>query len=171
MLDTLAWELRAAARMLLRNLGSTLAGFVVLSLGIGMVSAMSSVVEKVLLEPLPYREPERLVQLITTSRVGEERLSSIPKFLVWHDATSSFESMAAADAEGPEVNFTQGHHRVAFKAGRVSPDYFHLLGARLSMGRTFSGTEDRPNGPKAVVISDAFWRRYLHTEPNFIAAK
>lgn len=70
--------------------------------------------------------------------------------------------MAASDVDGPEMNFTEGGDRVAVKVARVSADYFHVLGTQLSVGRTFSGPEDSPNGPKAAIISDALWRRYLH---------
>ena len=69
----LGWQLRSGARTLLRNPGFSVTAVAMLSLGIAAVSALFSVVDKVLLQPLPYKDPERLVQLITTSQVGEER--------------------------------------------------------------------------------------------------
>jgi putative ABC transport system permease protein len=157
--------LQSGARTLLRNRGFTLTVLATLALGIGGISALFSVVDKVLLEPLPYADPDRLVQLITTSQVGEQYLSSIPQFMLWRDTTTSFESMAASDTDGPDVSFTGGSYRAALRAGRVSADYFQVLGAKFAIGRSFSAHEDEPGGRKAAVVSDAMWRRFLG--PNF----
>src|SRR5262249_35623285 len=100
--NTIGWQLRSGVRTLWRNPGFTVAAIAMLALGIGMVSALFSVVDKVLLQPLPYKDPDRLVQLITMSQVGEQDLASIPQFLFWRDKTTSFESIAASDVEGPE---------------------------------------------------------------------
>jgi putative ABC transport system permease protein len=165
---TLLWQLRSAARTLRRNPGFTATAVAMLSLGIGTVSALLSVVDKVLLEPLPYPDPDRLVQLITTSAIGQQRLVSIPQYLFWSDTTTSFESMAAYDADAPAMNLTQGAERKALKTARVSADYFHLFGAQLAMGRTFSTREDGPDGSKVVVITDGLWRRRLRADRNLI---
>lgn len=161
-------QLQSAARTLRRNPGFTATALAMLALGIGTVSALFSVVDKVLLEPLPYRDPDRLVQLITTSPVGEQRLASIPQYLFWSDTTTSFESMAASDTDAPEMNLTQDADRKALKTARVSTDYFHVFGARLAMGRTFSAREDGPAGPKVVVITDGLWRRRFRADANII---
>ena len=104
--------------------------------------------------------------MITTSRVGEQRLASIPKFLFWQDHTSSFVALAASDVEVPEVNLTEGPYRSVLKTARVSAGYFQVLGAELAIGRTFSAHEDAPGGPKAVVISAALWRRWSGSGRN-----
>jgi putative ABC transport system permease protein len=140
-----------------------------LSLGIASVSALFSVVNKVLLEPLPYRDPRRLVQLVTNSAVGEERLASIPKFLFWSDHNTSFESIAASDLDSPSVSLTQGPERRVLETARVSAQYFHVLGAPLAFGRSFSATEDSPAGPPVAVISYQAWTRYLHAPLAFDA--
>ncbi|HTU47556.1 MAG TPA: hypothetical protein VMF91_21010 [Bryobacteraceae bacterium] len=134
--SALARQLQFGARTLRRNPGFTAIAVAMFSLGIGTVSALFSVVDKVLLQPLPYRNPERLVQLITTSRVGEQHLTSIPKFLFWQDHTSAFEALAASDVEAPEVNLTEGPSRRVLKTARVSAEYFRVLGAQLARGRT-----------------------------------
>jgi hypothetical protein len=164
--SALTRELQSGARTLRRNPGFTITALATLSLGIGTVSALFSVVDRVLLQPLPYADPDRLVQLITMSQVGEQSLTSIPKFLFWRDTTTSFTSMAASDVEVPEVNLTQSPYRGALKTARVSADYFEVLGAPLAIGRTFSAREDSPGGPKAVVISDALWRRCFRSESS-----
>src|SRR5260370_10289646 len=112
-------ELQSGARTLWRNPGFTMTALATLSLGIGTVSALFSVVDKVLLQPLPYADPDRLVQLITMSQVGEQSFASIPKFLFWRDTTTSFESMAASDIEVPEVNLTQGPYSGPVKIARL----------------------------------------------------
>jgi len=160
-------QLRSAALTLWRNPGFTVTAFAMLSLGIGVVSALFSVVDKVLLEPLPYPDPDRLVQLITTSQVGEQRLVSIPQYNFWR-STTRFESMAAFDIGGSEVRPTEGPYPRTLKGARVSADYFHVFGAKLAIGRTFSSREDSPAGPKVVVISDGVWRRYLRSDSSLI---
>ena len=161
-------QLRSAARTLRRNPGFTVTALAILSLGIGTVSALFSVVDKVLLEPLPYPDPDRLVQLITTSQVGEQRLVSIPQYLFWRDVTTSFESIAAYDIGAPEMNLTQDADRKPLKTARISADYFHVFGARLAKGRTFSAREDSPDGPRSVVITDGLWRRRFRADANII---
>jgi len=148
-----------AARTLWRNPGFTVTALAMLSLGVGTVSALFSVVDKVLLEPLPYPEPERLVQLITTSQVGQQKLASIPQFVFWRDTTSSFESLAASDIDGPAVNLTEGPHPRTLQADRVSANYFQVFGAHLALGRPFSESEDGPNGAKVAIVSSGVWHR------------
>jgi putative ABC transport system permease protein len=167
-MDTLLSQLQSAARTLWRNPRFTLTALAVLSLGVGTVSALFSVVDKVLLEPLPYPDPDRLVQLITSTSIGNQSLASIPKFLLWRDNTTSFEWMAASDIHVPEINFTNGGYRHALKAARVSADYFHVFGAQIATGRTFSSHEDGPDGSKVVVISDRLFRGYFRSDSSLI---
>lgn len=160
-------QLRSAARALWRNPRFTFTVLAILSLGIGTVSALFSVVDKVLLEPLPYPQPDRLVQLITSTRIGNQSLVSIPKYVFWRSVNaSSFESMAASDVNVPELNFEEGAYRSTLKATRVSADYFHVLGAEMMLGRAFSAREDSPGGPNVVVISNGLWQRYFRSRTS-----
>jgi putative ABC transport system permease protein len=160
-------RLQSAARTLWRSPRFTITVLAILSLGIGTVSALFSVVDKVLLEPLPYPQPDRLVQIITTTRIGNQSLVSIPKYLFWRSVNaSSFESIAASDVNVPELNFEQGTYRSTLKAARVSADYFHVFGAEMMFGRTFSAPEDSPGGPNVVVISNELWERYFRSEAS-----
>jgi putative ABC transport system permease protein len=164
-------RLRRAALTLRRNPAFTLTALAMISLGLGTVTALFSVVDKVLLEPLPYPDPSRLVQLITTSPIGRQTLASIPQYIFWRDTTKSFESMAASDIDGPDVNLTEGDYRLSLKTARVSADYFRLLGAEMALGRTFTATEDSPGGApgrnNVVVIGDAL-RRHFHADATLI---
>jgi predicted permease len=161
-------RLQFAARALCRNPRFTGAALIMLVLGVGSVSALFSVVNKVLLEPLPYPDPDRLVQLITTSQVGEQRLVSIPQFMFWRDTTHSFESIAASDVDGPQVHLMENVYRRALKTARVSAEYFRSFGAKLANGRGFSAYEDSPEGPKVVVMTNGLWRRDFQSDSGII---
>lgn len=167
-----ASQLLSAARTLWRSPRFTFTVLAILSLGVGMVSALFSVVDKVLLEPLPYPQPDRLVQIITSTRIGDQSLVSIPKYVSWRNAhASSFESMAASDVNVPELNFEEGAYRSTLKAARVSADYFHVFGTEMISGRTFSAREDTPGGPNVVVISNEIRRRYFRSEASPLGAQ
>src|SRR5436309_10452622 len=100
-------DLRFALRMLRRSPGFTATAVAALALGIGANTAIFSVVNKVLLEPLPYPDPNRLVQLMVESWVGNQTVVSIQKFTVWRDFNSVFEPIAAYEIGGPSVKLTQ----------------------------------------------------------------
>src|ERR1022692_4492604 len=148
-------EIRHAARMLRRSPGFTAMAVGAIALGIGACTAIFSVVNKVLLEPLPYPEPHRLVQLMSTSPLGNQSVVSIPTYLTWRDHTNVFEYLAAYDTAGPGVNLTQRDRPEPLQTARVSADYFRLFGARVEVGRTFSTSEDSAGGPRVAVISHA----------------
>jgi len=161
-------DLRFAARVLRRSPGFTVAAVAALALGIGANTAIFSVVNKVLLEPLPYPDPDRLVQLMSTSPVGDQAVVSIPKYTTWRDHTSIFQSMAAYDIGGPGVTLTEGEFPEALRAARASEDYFRLFGAPVKIGRTFSKREDEPGGGLVAVISDRLWRVRFHGDPRLV---
>ena len=138
-----------------------------LSLGIAANTAVFSVVNKVLLEPLPYPHPEELVQLISDSPIGTQHVVSIPKYEIWRDMTVHFESMAAYDTTGPAVNLGEGAFPQPLAADRVSADYFAMFGAHMVIGRAFTDAEERA-GPARVVISERLWRAHFHASPALI---
>ncbi len=161
-------DLRFAARTLRRSPGFACTAVLTLALGIGANTAIFSVVNKVLLEPLPYPDPDRLVQLMSQSAVGSQPIVSIPKYIIWRDLKGVFQSIAAYDAGGPAVTLTGGDYPEAVRAGSVSADYFHLFGGHLEIGRTFSAQEDRPGGARVAVISHRLWRARFHADPALV---
>ena len=161
-------DFRLAVRTLSRAPGFALTAILALALGIGANTAIFSVVNKVLLEPLPYPEPDRLVQLMTTSPVGDQPVVSIPKYVMWRDLTNVFQYIAAYDIGGPAVTLTGGEYPEAIRASRVSADYFRLFGAEVEIGRAFSGEEDRHDGARVVVISHRLWRARFHGDPTLV---
>ncbi len=159
-IEDAARDLRHAARMLRRTRGFTLTVLAVLAVGIGANAAVFSVVNSLLLRPLPYPDADRIVQLIVTSRQFSHSMStSIPKFNAWRFETHAFESIAAYQAMDPGVSLTGGDAPEHLPAMHVSADYFRVFGARLIHGRTFSDAEDRPRGPHVAILSHGLWIR------------
>ena len=164
-------EIHHAARMLRRSPGFTAMAVGAIALGVGSCTAIFSVVNKVLLEPLPYPEPDRLVQLQSTSPIGTQSVVSIPKYLTWRDYTHVFEMLAAYDIAGPSVTLTQSDRPEPLQTARVSADYFRLFGARVERGRTFDSREDGAGGPRVAVISHALWRQRFGGNPGLLGGR
>ena len=160
-----------AARILRRSPAFTAMAMGAIALGIGACTAIFSVVNKVLLEPLPYPEPDRLVQLMSTSPIGTQSVVSIPKYLTWRDRTRVFEYLAAYDIAGPSVSLTQSDRPEPLQTARVSADYFRLFDARAEVGRTFDSREDGAGGPRVAVISHALWRQRFGGNPALVGGR
>src|SRR5205807_10356163 len=166
--EILLRDVRYAGRMLRRSPGFAATAISALALGIGANTAIFTVVTTVLLQPLAYPEPDRLVQLELSSPQGNGNVTSIPKFNVWREQTQAFQDVAAYDFGGPGVNPTGGDRPEQLKGIRVSAGFFPVFGARLAAGRTFSTEEDRPGGPALVVVSGGLWRRRFGADPSLV---
>src|SRR5713226_5980136 len=121
-------------RTLGRTPGFTAMAIATLALGIGATTAIFSVVNKVLLETLPYPEPDRLVQLISSSPLGDQTVVSIQKFDVWRDFVNVFQNIAAYEVGSPAIRLTQSGFPEALSVARVSAGYFTLFGAQVTIG-------------------------------------
>jgi putative ABC transport system permease protein len=152
-------DLRYAFRILRRSPGFTLTAIAALALGIGATTAIFTLINTVLLQPLSYPEPDRIVQLELSSPRGTANTTSIPKFNVWREQKKAFQYVAAYDSSGPGVNLTGGDRPEQLKGIHVSADYFSVFGAPLATGRTFSIEEDNPGGAKLAVLSYGLWQR------------
>ena len=150
-------DLRHALRSMKRAPGFTLAAVLTLTLGIGANTAVFSVVNAVLLRPLAYPDPGRIVQVILASKGGEERGQSIPDFRFLLDRASSVQDMAAYDFGQSEMGLTSGVPEPV-RGIHVTSNYFHLFGAPFLLGRTFDSADDLVNGPKVVILSYALWK-------------
>ena len=166
--ENLLQDVRFAGRTLRRSPAFMFTGILALALGIGANTAIFTVVNTVLLQPLAYPEPERLVQLELSSPQGKGNITSIPKFNVWREQTQVFQDVAAYDLGGPGINLTGSDRPEQLKGIHVSAGFFRVFGARLAAGRTFSADEDRPGGPAIVVVSGGLWRRRFGADPNFV---
>ena len=167
-METLLQNLRYAVRTLRNSPGFAAVAILTLALGIGANTAIFSVVNAVLLQPLSYPDPDRLVELELSSPQGNGNVTSIPKFNVWREQTDVFDSVAAYDFSGPGINLTGGDRPELIKGIHVSADYFRVFGAPVALGRTFTPEEDRPGGPAVVVISNGLWRNRFGSDPGIL---
>jgi putative ABC transport system permease protein len=158
-----------ALRMFRANPGFTFAAIAALALGIGINTAIFTVVDTVLLKPLTYPDADRIVQFMLTSPQGNGPAASIPKFLLWQQQTSAFQDVAAYDFGGPGFNLT-GAQPEQVHGIHVTQGYFRLFGASPMLGRTFTPQEDSPNGGKVVVLSYGLWQRKFGGNPNIIGS-
>jgi len=157
--EVLLQDIRYACRTLRRSLGFAATAIAALALGIGANTAIFTVVNTVLLQPLSYPDPDRLVQLELSTSQGNGNITSIPKFNIWKEQTQVFQDIAAYDQGGPGINLTGGDRPEQLKGIHVSSGFFQLFGARVVAGKTFSAEEDRREGPPVVVLSGGLWQR------------
>ena len=156
-------DIRYSARNLRRTPGFTLTAIAVLALGIGTTTAVFSLVNAILLKPLPIPDPDRLVVLINTDGEGYNPAASPAMFAHYRSQPMLQEVTAFTDEE--VVNYTGGDVIEQWRSERVSADFFHCLGFSTLRGRTFRQEEDLPNGPSAVLISQGLWVRRFASDP------
>ena len=166
--ENLLQDVRYAVRMLRRSPGFTTTAIAALALGIGANTAIFTVVNTVLLQPLAYPQPDRLVQLELSSAEGNGNVTSIPKYMIWREQTQVFQDVAAYDEGGPGVNLTGGDRPEQLKGVHVSASFFQLFGANMAAGRAFSAEEDRPGGARLVVLGNGLWRRRFAADPKIV---
>ena len=164
-MDTFLQDVRQAVRVMRHSPGFTLAVVSALALGIGANTAVFSVVNTVLLEPLPYLAPERLVAFLNTSPRGSGPGASPTKFNVWREQTGPFQDVSAYRFN--VVNLT-GDEPEQIAAGTVSADFFRLFGVPIIAGRTFLAEEDLPGGGRVVVLSEGFWQRRFGGDASIV---
>ena len=156
MIDTLLQDLRYAARTLAKSSGFTAVVVLTLALGIGANTAIFSVVNGVLLTPLPYRDPSRLVVVWESKGTSTHNVVNPANYMDWHDRATSFSGLALMSWAG--LTFT-GDEAERVQGRAVTPDFFGVLGAAPLLGRTFRAEESRPHVPRVIVLSEALWRR------------
>ncbi|MCU1384703.1 MAG: hypothetical protein JWL71_3400 [Acidobacteria bacterium] len=159
-------DLKHSLRMFRQSPGFTITAVAALTLGIGANTAIFSVVNSVLLEPLPYPDPDRIVAIFNASPDGTNSGASVPKFNVWRDQTNVLQDTSAY--RFGVLNLSGGDRPEQVKSGQVTGDFFRLFDAPLAAGRTFTADEGRPNGERVVVLSDGFWRRRFGSDPQII---
>jgi putative ABC transport system permease protein len=168
LMETLWQDLRYGARMLIKNPGFTLIAVTTLALGIGANTAIFTVVNAVLLRPLPYPEADRLVQIMRSAWFGQSEAVSASTFLYWQQHNQVFEAMAALDLLGTGFSLSSDGEPEHVSKLRVSADYFRVLGATPALGRSFTSEEDRPGGANVALISNSFWVRRFGGDPSII---
>ncbi len=161
-------DLRYSLRTLVKNPGFTAVAVIALALGIGANSAIFSVVNTVLLRPLPYKDPERLVMVWEDDTKGgyPRDTPAAANYVDWRDQNQVFEGMAAmADAD---FNLTGTGDPERLEGKLVSASFFPLLGVEPQLGRVFLPEEDRPGANNVVLLSHGLWQRRFGSDPNVI---
>lgn len=164
---SLAQNFRFALRRLRKNPGFTVVAVLTLALGIGANSAMFSIVNAVLLRPLPYRDPQKLM-LLAERWPQFPRLSlSYLNFKDWRDQSHSFEAVGAV--RNNVMTMTGGAEAERLPSQNVTANLFDLLGIKPELGRTFSDAEDKPGAPPVAVISHSLWERRFSSSPSVLS--
>src|SRR5690242_16891841 len=157
MLSTFWQDVRYGVRMLLKNPGVTIIVIIALALGIGANTAIFSVVNAVLLRPLPYQEADRLVFLNEKSAVLDEMSISYPNFVDWRAQNQTFEKMGVYNRAS--YNLTGAGEAERIVTGQMSADLFSVLRVNPLYGRVYTNDEDNPGGTSVVVLSYGLWQR------------
>ena len=167
-MSTILQDLKFAARLLRRSPGFAAVAIAALALGIGANTAIFSVVNTLLLRPLPYRDPGRLVMVWeVSSRTGKDNVGSPGNYLHWRELASSFEEMGIVGMTFRTTLSGQGDPE-ELPMQYVSASTFHVLGVNAALGRTFAPDEEQPNHTGFVVLSDRLWRRRFGADPGIV---
>src|SRR5579871_5322982 len=162
-------DLRHSIRLLIKSPGFSVIAIAALALGIGANTAIFSVVNTVLLQPLPYPEPDRIVRVQRVYKSGDIGTStSLPKFFAWKNNNQTLDALAIYDFAGPGLNLGSSDHPQQVKGIHVSQDYFRVFGVSPAMGRTFTSQEDQPGGAKVAVVSNTLWQSRFASDPNLV---
>jgi len=166
-LETFLQDVRFAGRMLRKNLGFTTVAILTLALGIGANAAMFSVVQGVLLAPLPYSQPDRLVMVLESNLHFPQDAISYPNFLDWQHGARSLQQMAA-------ILLRQGYDLTApgtpehLDGVEFSSSFLSTLGVEPVLGRDFSPQDDRRGGPPVALISNRLWKNRFCGSPQVL---
>ncbi len=155
-------------RTLLKNPGFTAIAVLTLALGIGANAALFSVVNGVLLNPLPYQEPEKLVALYAKSREFSRSSISYPNFLDWQRENRSFTALAAFRSE--DLNLTGVGQPERLKTEMISATFFPILGVRPLIGRVFSEQEDQLGRDPVILLSEGLWHRKFGSSQDVLGS-
>src|ERR1043165_5486142 len=159
-------DLVYALRWLRKNPGFTVLAVLMLAVGIGVNTAMFSVSNAVLLQPLPYAEPDRIVWMNESGAEIKNRHVSYPNFVDWRARNQSFEAMSTF--RGWSVNLTGSDNAEHLEARIVTADYFKVMRATPILGRDFTADDDKPGAAPVTIISYGFWQQRFAGDPNIV---
>ena len=170
-MDNLLQDIRYGIRTLTRQPGFAATAILTLALGIGATTAIFSVVNAVVLRPMPFDAPERIMVVTNTNLKTGSRNTTIsgPDFVDWRAQNRSFEALSYFTGSG-EASVTVNNVSDYTTITRVAPGYFRVFGATALVGRLFTEEEQRPVGSQVAVISEAYWRRQFDSNPSIIGS-
>ncbi|KAA6461052.1 ABC transporter permease [Acidobacteria bacterium AB60] len=164
-MQSLLRNMQFAFRLMGRTPGITAAAVLTLALGIGANSAIFSVINALLLKPFPYRDPAQLVSVEVRDKILDRSMNLV-RYEMLRDRSRSFREMAVWAND--QLNLTGNGEPVQIAVGRVSPNFFSLLGVVPQLGRDFTAEEGQPQGKPVVLLSDALWRARYHSDPGIV---
>lgn len=160
-------DLRYAFRIYSNHKSFALVAILALAIGIGANTALFAVINAVLLRPLPYPEPQRIVQIYRHLTVGTSPLSSYPWFRFAERSNHTMEYLAAWGA-GPRVNVVAGDSSQVVQSVKVSSDFFRVFGVHPVQGRDFTRQDDAPGAAPVAIISHPLWKTAFREDPNIL---
>src|SRR5262245_33262133 len=160
--DEMIQDLRYGARMLLKDKSFTAVAVLTLALGVGANLGVFSVVNAVLLRPLPYKAPQQLVWLEESSKTSASNPVPGPHFLEWSEQSRMLESLAGYNVENMTLTGVGEPERL--QCGQATAGFFPTLGVQVALGRNFLAAEDRPGGESVAVISHRLWQRRFNSD-------
>jgi hypothetical protein len=168
-METLLRDLRYGVRSLVKRPGFTAVALIALALGIGANTAIFSLVNAVLLRPLPFPDPDRLVWMWGNIRGGSNRASTAPlEFLDYRAQNTTFEEFAASFSVPLPLSLTGTGEPERLTAAGVTGNYFQALGVRPAFGRTFLLENEKPENNQVAVLSYGLWQRRFGGDPNIV---
>ncbi|HMV84298.1 MAG TPA: ABC transporter permease [Blastocatellia bacterium] len=169
-MKTFRQDLQYGMRMLRKNPGFTLVAIITLALGIGANTTIFSVINSLLLKPVPFPEAERLVLVwqAEANNLKNRNIVSAPNYWDWQRRSDMFEKMAILDSAGKGYNLSGGGEPERVSGVRVSADFFDVLGVKPRLGRAFTAEEEQPGKHQVVIISDGLWRNRYNSDPDII---
>jgi putative ABC transport system permease protein len=159
---------RLALRQLIQNPAFSAVAIVTLALGIGANTAIFSIVNAVLLRPLPYPDADRIMVLNESSGPGQDYSVALPDYFDWRKDNTVFEHLAATHKESRNLSGVSGREPERISCASVTRNFFNIVGLPPEIGRTFSEDEDKVGGPPVVVISDHLWRRVFNADSDVL---
>ena len=162
-------DVRYGLRTLRRSPGFTGAALLTLALGIGANTAIFSVVNAVLLRPLPYREPDALVQLVRSYQNGPAAGQDGRRYLFFREHLRSVDALAAYRGAG-SVNMVRGDRAEFVSISQVSKEYFAVFGVQPALGQPFEAEHDVAGGPAVAILSHALWQRSFGADPDVVGS-
>jgi hypothetical protein len=168
-MESLMQDLKYAARVLLKSPGFVLIAVLTLALGIGANTALFSVVNGVLLRPLPFPRPNELFVVSEKSAIFDNFSISYPNFQDWQRSNSSFSSLVAYRNDDFSITGSGEAERV--RVGMVSAGFFETLGVNPTRGRLFTADEDRKGSAPVALISAGLWQRKFGSAPDIIGKR
>ena len=161
-------DLKFAFRQLGKSPGFTLVAVLTLALGIGANTAIFSIINAVLLRPLPYPDADRIMVLNESAGPGQDFAVALPDYLDWRNDNTVFEHLAATHKESRNLSGIPGRDPERISGAAVTRNFFNVVGLSPEIGRTFSEDEDKAGAPPVVVISDRLWRRAFNADPSVL---